>query len=252
MRRGFPPYKAVIRLAADLHIHSCLSPCADMEMTPNNLVNMAYLKGLEAIAVCDHNCARNLPACKAVADARGLIFIPGLEVETREEVHVLTLFPALETALDFGDWVYAHLPNIENRADLFGEQIGMDEDDTPVYTEPRLLIQSTTLSIDEVAAQCRSLGGVPVPAHINRTSNSLLYSLGFVPPQLNFTSLEVYLKLPVPMVELARYHILYNSDAHLLCDISEPEHFIAAYEKSPAGILAYLAEQKKPFHSSGQ
>ena len=157
---------------------------------------------------------------------------------------MLTLFPALGAALEFGDWVYAHLPEIENRSDLFGEQIAMDENDAPIYNEPRLLIQSTTLSIDEVAAQCRSLGGVPVPAHINRTSNSLLYSLGFVPPQLDFTSLEVYEKLPVSGEELARYHILYNSDAHLLCNISEPEHFISAYEKSPAGILKYLAEQK--------
>ncbi len=215
-------------------------------MTPNNLINMAYLKGLELVAVCDHNSARNLPACKAVADARGLLFLPGLEVETREEVHVLTLFASLEAAMDYGGWVYTHLPEIPNTPALFGEQIAMNEDDEPVYTEPKLLIQSTTLSIDEVATQCRAAGGVPIPAHINRTSNSLLYSLGFLPPELCFTALEVYAGLPVPEgTDLLRYHVLYNSDAHTLSGISEKEHFISAYEKSPEGVLQYLRTQKQ-------
>lgn len=214
-------------------------------MTPNNLINMAYLKGLEVVAVCDHNSARNLPACKAVADARGLILLPGMEVETREEVHVLTLFASLDAAMEYGCWIYAHLPEIPNTPALFGEQIAMNEDDEPIYTEPRLLIQSTTLSIDEVTSQCRAAGGVPVPAHINRTSNSLLNNLGFIPPEPRFTALEVYAALPVPEgTDLVSYHILYNSDAHTLNNISEREHFISAYNKSPEGILAYLRTQK--------
>ncbi|MDD3919657.1 MAG: hypothetical protein PHO41_00565 [Eubacteriales bacterium] len=235
---------ARIKLAADLHIHSCLSPCGDMAMTPNNLVNMAYLKGLEAIAVCDHNSTKNLPACKAVADARGLIFVPGMEVETKEEVHVLCLFPVLEQAMAMGNWVYERLPGVPNRPDFFGEQIAMNEDDEPIYTEPKLLIQATDAGIDEVAGMCRRLGGVPVPAHINRTSNALLENLGFVPPELCFTSVEVYAPLPVMGVDLERYHVVYNSDAHNLESISEKEHFVSAYEKSPAGILRYLAEEK--------
>lgn len=213
-------------------------------MTPNNLVNMAYLKGLEVIAVCDHNSARNLPACKAVADARGLIFLPGMEVETREEVHVLTLFASLDAALEFSHWVYDNLPDIPNTPLLFGEQTAMDEDDEPIYSEQKLLIQSTTLSIDEVTARCRAEGGVPIPAHINRPSNSLISSLGFVPPELNLTALELYENLPTPAMDLSRYHIVYNSDAHRLSDISERIHFISAYEKSPEGVLAYLASQK--------
>lgn len=243
-RRAFPPFSAMLKLAADLHIHSCLSPCGDSSMTPNNLVNMAYLKGLDAIAVCDHNTARNLPAVKAVADARGVLLLPGLEVETREEVHVLTFFEQVDSALEFGEWVYGHLPDVENRADFFGEQVAMDEEDEPIYAERRMLLQSTLLSINEVAQRCREMGGVPVPAHINRTSNSLLYSLGFVPDDLGFASLEVYQKLPVQGVELSRYHIIYNSDAHYLESISEPENFISVYERSPAGILAWLKETK--------
>jgi hypothetical protein len=236
----------MLKLAADLHIHSCLSPCADMDMTPNNLINMAYLKGLEVVAVCDHNSARNLPACKAAADARGLILLPGLEVETREEVHVLTLFVSLDAAMEYAGWVYAHLPDIPNTPALFGEQIAMNEDDEPIYTEPKLLIQSTTLSIDEVTTRCRAAGGVPVPAHINRTSNSLLNSLGFIPPELDFTALEVYAALPMPEgTDLGSYHILYNSDSHTLSGISEREHFISAHDRSPEGVLAYLRTQKQ-------
>ena len=88
-----------MKIATDLHIHSCLSPCGDMEMTPNNLVNMAFLKGLDAIALADHNTAKNLPAAKAVADARDLVLVPAIEAESREEVHVLCYFRTVEDAL---------------------------------------------------------------------------------------------------------------------------------------------------------
>ncbi len=234
----------MMKLAADLHIHSCLSPCASSDMTPNNIANMAYLKGLQAISVCDHNCARNLPAMKAAADARGLIFIPGIEVETREEVHVLTLFPSLEPAMEFGEWVYDSLPPIENRPSFFGEQLIMDEEDRVVGTEPRLLLQSTTRSIDEVVSRCRELHGVPIPSHINRSANSLLHILGFIPPNLAFTSIEVCAQFTLVGVEISRYHVVYDSDAHTLGDISEPNHFISASEQSAKGILEFLAQQK--------
>jgi len=131
-----------------------------------------------------------------------------------------------------------------NRPDFFGEQIAMDEDDEPIYTEPWLLLQPIDASIDEVVEQCREMGGVPVPSHINRSSNSLMSNLGFVPPNLNFTSLEVYARLPVAGVNLDDYHVIYNSDAHNLMDISEREHFITAYGRSAEGILKYLAEGK--------
>ncbi|MDL2217064.1 PHP domain-containing protein [Christensenellaceae bacterium OttesenSCG-928-M15] len=234
----------MIKLAADLHIHSCLSPCGDMEMTPNNLVNMAYLKGLDAIAVCDHNSTRNLPACKMIADARELVFIAGMEVETKEEVHVLTLFADVKTAMEFGGFVYAHLPDTPNIPGFFGEQIAMNDDDEPVYEEKKMLLQSTTLSIDDVVTACRQAGGLPIPAHINRTSNSLLNNLGFVPDNLRFPTLEVYKRLEIKGVDLEKYHVVYNSDAHNLTDMSERENFISAYDRSPEGLLRYLAEYK--------
>ena len=124
-----------MKIAVDLHIHSCVSPCADMDMTPNNLVTMAYLKGLDAIAVSDHNTAKNLPACKAVADARGILLVPAIEVESREEVHVLCYFTSVEAAVAMGDYVYDFLPDIENVPAMFGEQTAMNDDDEPIYTE---------------------------------------------------------------------------------------------------------------------
>ncbi len=232
------------KLAADLHIHTCLSPCASMEMTPNNTVNMAYLKGLEAIAICDHNSALNLPACKAVADAREMVFIPGIEVETKEEVHVLCYFETVDTALEFGDYIYKHLPPIKNKPDFFGEQVVMDEDDEVVKHVGTLLSQSTTLSIDDVVEACRERGGVPVPAHINRQANSILSALGFLPPSLDFASIEVYKHVPISGVNLDEYHVLYDSDAHQLEDILEKDQFITSYGRSTKGLLQYLAEKK--------
>ena len=231
-------------LACDLHIHSCLSPCADMTMTPNNLVNMAYLKGLDMIAVADHNSAKNLPACKAAADERNMLLLPAIEAESREEGHVLCYFPTVESALAMGGYLYQHLPDIKNSPELFGEQIAMNSEDVPIYREEKLLIQSTTLSIDSIADRCRAFGGVPVPAHINRSSNSLISSLGFVPPQSGFTALEVYRGLPAAGVDVDQYHILYSSDAHYLENILERENFINVRERSIGSVLEYLSSKK--------
>jgi hypothetical protein len=216
-----------------------------MLMTPNNIVGMARLKGLDVIAVTDHNSAKNLPAVQAVADALGLLLLPGIEAESREEVHLLCYMPSVAAALSLGEELYGHLPDHPNMPSFFGEQAVMDENDTVTSVEPRLLVQATDLSIDELATLCRSLGGVPVPAHINRTSNSILNNLGFIPPGIGFTSAEVYRALPVPEYAGAeRCHILYSSDAHQLGDILERESFLHISERSVEAILAYLKRPK--------
>ncbi len=234
-----------MRLAADLHIHSCLSPCGDMLMTPNNIVNMARIKGLDVVAIADHNTARNLPAAQAVAEECGVLLLPAIEAETREEVHVLCYMPTVNAALALGERLYEALPETPNLPSFFGEQAMMNENDEVIGTEPRLLIQSTALSIEELAALCRSLGGEPVPAHINRTSNSLINNLGFVPPGPAFTSVEVYRSLPVPEIaQTHRYHVLYSSDAHDLGAIFERDNFINVENRSVAALLAYLKSPK--------
>ncbi len=234
-----------MKLAADLHIHSCLSPCGDMDMTPNNIVGMAYLKGLDVIAVSDHNSALNLPAISAVCAQSGVLLLPALEVETREEVHMLCYLPDVDSALRFGIEVFDHLPDTPNMPDFFGIQAIMDCDDKKTGTLDRLLVQSTTLSLEEAAALCLKYGGAPVPAHINRTSNSLIANLGFIPETPAFTSVEVYNKLPPPAQDISMYHVLYSSDAHYLENILERESFIDVPERSAQAIINYLNTRKE-------
>lgn len=209
-------------------------------MTPNNLVNMAWLKGLDAIAVADHNRALNLPACQQVALGRGLLLLPAIEVTCREEVHVLCYFPTVDAALAFDEWLYPQLLPLPNRPIFFGEQCVMDDEDHVIGMEERVLIQASKASIAEVAAQARALGGVPVPAHINRGANSLLGVLGIFPADVTFATVEVAKDAPPPSPP-PKQMVLYSSDAHRLGDIAEPGHPLAVGERSIASLLACIA-----------
>ncbi|MGI5899979.1 MAG: PHP domain-containing protein [Christensenellales bacterium] len=211
-------------LFVDLHIHSCLSPCADKLMTPGNIVGMAFLKGLDAIAVCDHNTMGNLAAVKAAADMMGVVLLPGIEVTTREEVHVLCYFPDMERALPFGAYIYEHLPDFKNNAAFFGRQIYMNEQDEEIGEEKKLLISATDLSMGEVARACRAHGGAFVPAHIGRASNGALGVLGFLPPDIDYDALEIsggHVEEKTLSSLMKKFNCLRSSDAHRLEDISE-------------------------------
>ena len=135
-----------MRLFCDLHIHSCLSPCGDELMTPNNIAGMAMLKGLDAIAVADHNSARNLPALSKTCAAMGVLLLPAMELTTAEEAHLLSYFPTVEAALAFSEELHGHLPPIQNRPDIFGPQQVLDEDDEQVGSEDLLLLNALSLS----------------------------------------------------------------------------------------------------------
>ena len=213
----------MIELFSDLHIHSCLSPCANDDMTPANICGMAVLKGLQMIAVTDHNSARNLPAVKACCDAYGLLMIPGMEITTREEVHLLGYFETVEQALDFSEFLRPHMPPKKNKPQFFGNQYVMDEDDNIIAEEDELLIGASDLRLAELTRIIRERGGVPVPAHINRGSNGLLINLGMMPDELGFTAVEVWRALPCAHTPQAGKVILHSSDAHNLGDILEPE-----------------------------
>lgn len=232
-----------MKLAADLHIHSCLSPCAEEVMTPNNIVNMAFIKQLGVIAVTDHNSAKNLPAVATVAKQRGLVLLPGLEVQSREEVHLLCYFESVEAAVQFGDEIYEFLPNIPNRPDIFGSQQIMDANDEVTGTEPKLLIQSLRLGIEQVVMRVQEQGGLVVPAHINKNANSILYSLGFIPPGLGFPTLEVSRTAPIPAVDLSMYRVVYTSDAHDIYAILEPEQYIEVETCSAHGVLRSMKQR---------
>ncbi|MDL2289293.1 PHP domain-containing protein [Clostridia bacterium OttesenSCG-928-F22] len=230
-----------MKLYYDFHIHSCLSPCGDELMTPNNIVNMAKIKGLDAIAITDHNCACNLPAVQTVAEQAGLLFLPGIEVQSKEEVHLLCYFGNMQDALECGDIFYQSLPDINNNTEIFGEQLILDAADNVIGSANKLLLQSVAFSIEEIFALVVGHHGAVVPAHINKPSNSLLALLGFIPAVPHFTMLEVARKYPMPT--LKGYRMVHSSDAHSLEDIAEREEMLLVKDTTLRGIIqAFNAE----------
>ncbi len=228
-------------MLADLHMHSCLSPCAEDDMTPANICGMAYIKGLQAIAVTDHNTARNLPYVKEAADHYGLILLPGMEITTKEEVHLLGYFREVETAVEVGEYFSSHLPPLKNRPDFFGNQFVMNTDDEVVAEEDRLLMGATDLSLAECAAYIRSRGGAPVPAHINRGKNSLLMNLGFLPEDVEFPVIEYWKPLPLEEKLVGNRRKIWNSDAHHLGDILEAVNDLPVERFSLGGLFDFVS-----------
>ena len=221
----------------DLHIHSALSPCAENEMTPNNIVNMAYIKGLDIIAVTDHNSALNCEAVLKCAKTRGIVAVPGMEIETREEVHMVCFFPGLEEVIKMHEIVGNALPKIENREDIFGQQLIMDEDDNVIANYKQMLLTAADLSVDEVFEIVNNLRGVVVPAHVDRDSYSIISNLGAVPEYLDIKYLEVSKDCMVSSFldknpYLSVYSFLKSSDAHNLGQILERESTIELEEIS--------------------
>jgi PHP family Zn ribbon phosphoesterase len=237
-----------MEFAVDLHMHSVLSPCSDRDMTPNNIVNMAVLKGLDFIAVTDHNSAENLEAVCRCAEGKGLVVVPGMEVETSEEIHLLCLFPDRGRALQVQDAVYASLPPIENREDIFGSQQVMDENDLAAGKIKQLLLTASGMNTDEIFRLVGNAGGVAVPAHVDRQSYSMLSNLGSIPEHLGIKYLELSkycgeAGFRAEHPELAAYKLLRSSDAHHLGDMLEREMFLELKEKSVECLLKELKER---------
>ena len=231
-----------MNLYYDLHIHSCLSPCGDQDMTPANIAGMAAVKGLDVIAVTDHNSCKNCPAVLAAAREYGVLAIPGMEICTQEEVHAVCLFSELEAAMDFDDYVYKRLLPVENRPDIFGKQEIYNCNDQVQGTVPYLLINACSISFDQLWRLVRERNGVMFPAHVEKPANSLIANLGFVPPDSEFKTAE--LKNLKKLHEMRREHpyleqcrIISNSDAHYLEDINEPLLTIDVKEKSAEAVI---------------
>ena len=234
-----------MKLSYDLHIHSCLSPCGDMDMTPANIVGMAAVKGLDVIAVTDHNACGNCAAAMALGEAYDVLVIPGMELNTQEEVHVVCLFPTLEQALDFEKYVYEKLQKIPNNPEIFGRQVFMNEDDEETGEEEFLLINATDIGFDQVYEVVRGFGGMMIPAHVDKSANSLLGNLGFIPPDSRFVCAEVKDLKKLPGLQqqhayLENCNIITDSDAHYLEYIEEPIHFLEVEERSIEAVLRAL------------
>lgn len=228
----------------DLHIHSTLSPCADEDMTPNNIVGMAFLKGLNIIAVTDHNSIMNVKATMECAFKYGIKVIPGIELETKEEVHVICLLPSLEKAESFQELVWGRLPNLKNRPEIFGQQYVMDSEDNIIESVDKLLITATDICIDELFNIVENLGGVCIPAHVDRNSYSLIGNLGLIPESLPIKYIEISKNCSTEFLQrntqLLNYKLLKSSDAHHLGDILEHESYLELPEVSISALLQKL------------
>jgi len=201
---------------ADLHVHTCLSPCAEMKMSPAAIVKRAKARGVHVLGICDHNSAENAPAALEAARRYGVHVLPGMEVTSSEEVHLLALFDALEPAGELQEIVYRHLPG-ENDEEVFGMQVVVNADDEVLGFNRKLLIGATTLRLEEIAEIIRSKGGLAVAAHIDRESFSLIGQLGFIPDDLILDALEISPDLSYG--EAARRYnptlpLIHSSDAH--------------------------------------
>ncbi len=234
-----------MKLYYDFHIHSCLSPCADSDMTPNNIVNMAAIKGLDAIAITDHNCGYNASAAIKAAENLSLTVIPGMEIESSEDIHLVSLFPDICSMEAMQEAVLSKLPPIKNKPDIFGEQIIMDYKDNILSYENRFLITACSMSVYEIVSMVRELGGIVIPAHVDKSSYSMISNLGIIPDDLKFTCVEIKNKpINEAMIKMGindKYRVLHNSDAHYLWDISEKENYIECKSADVGEILHNLS-----------
>ncbi|HXH86703.1 MAG TPA: PHP domain-containing protein, partial [Nitrospira sp.] len=175
---------------ADLHIHTCLSPCADLEMSPRNIVNEAKRKGLQVIGICDHNSAENVPAVVKNAAREGIAVIGGMEVTSKEEVHILALFGNDESLSSFQQVVHENLHGT-NDEQLFGEQVIVNEDEEVIGFSDKLLIGATDLTIERLVDLIHEHDGLAIAAHVDREGFGILGQLGFIPEGLPLDALEL-------------------------------------------------------------
>ena len=229
----------------DLHLHSCLSPCGDMDMTPNNIVNMAKLLGLDVIALTDHNTSLNCEAAIKLGEEIGVLVIPGMELTTSEDIHAVCLFPSLEKALEWSEYVDAHRIKIKNRVEIYGRQVIMNENDEETGEIEHLLIPATNISIMHAHSLVREFGGICYPAHIDRDSYSILSVLGEIDPSCEYTTLELadsskFESLSVMHPIMKTVNIVTNSDAHYLENMREAQNYFELDALTRENVIEFL------------
>jgi PHP family Zn ribbon phosphoesterase len=215
------------RFRADLHVHTVLSPCAEVEMIPPLIVQEALERGIRLIAITDHNSTGNIRAVMEAAQGTDLTVLPGMELQTREEVHLLCLFETIEQAETWQKVVDAILPDRSNNPEFFGEQFIVDASGDFIRREERLLIISAEIGLDEAAAQVHALGGFAIPAHVDRKAFSLIANLGLVPPGFEALEISRHLKpaeATTRYPQIRGYPLIQNGDVHRL------EEFLGACE----------------------
>lgn len=225
----------------DLHIHSGLSPCADNDMSPANIIAMASLKGLQIIAVSDHNSIKNVKLTMEIGNMLDILVVPAIELQTNEDIHILCLFETYKDLENFYNSIT--FTTLQNKIKVFGNQCIYDEDDN--FTEEKtLLFTSANISESEVAAKVRNHNGIAIPAHIDRDSYGILAVLGDVPR--GYTCLEVTSFAPKEIIKEygANHNLIFNSDAHNLNDIGAANCSIDLPELTTQNLLNLLRLQK--------
>ena len=213
----------------DLHNHSCLSPCADNDSTPNNIAGMAYLSGLNIVALTDHNTAKNCPAFFEAAKRYGIIPVAGVELTTSEDIHLVCLFEKLHSALEFDAFLQSKRVLIKNREEIFGEQLILDGEDNVTGKEEHLLSNATTVSVEDACDLVASFGGVCYPAHVDREANGIIAVLGTIPENLPFRCVEFHLADKIDeytdKYPITGKTIIVSSDSHCLTDINDENRY---------------------------
>jgi hypothetical protein len=232
--------------ASDLHVHSVLSPCGDLSMSPRTIVGCARKVGLDVVAVTDHNCARNAPALSQAARAAGVVALYGLEVRSVEEVDLLTIFDRVEAALEFGAVVYDALPDVPCDPDLFGDQVVVDADEEILESVDKLLISGCSWPLAELAHEARERGGLVIPAHVDRPVDSVISQLGWLPDDLEVDAVELsrfgdetVLSQDHPW--LARVPVVRFSDAHRPAEIGYQQTRFLVAEPTVSELRLALA-----------
>ncbi len=201
---------------ADLHIHTCLSPCTELDMSPREIVNRAKIKQIDIIGICDHNSSENSVAAVAVGKKMNVCVFPGMEVTSQEEVHVLALFDEIKDALKLQKNVYDNLPG-ENDEEIFGMQVIVNEKDEVLGFNNKLLIGATTIPLEEIIRKIHSYNGIAIASHIDREAFSIIGQLGFIPENLALDALEISAHITRKDAEKKfnfNYPITCSSDAH--------------------------------------
>lgn len=229
----------------DLHIHSCLSPCADNDMTPVNIAGMGMLNGLSVMALTDHNSCGNCPAFFEACRSYGITPVAGMELTTAEDIHVVCLFRELEGALGFSETVHSRLMPIKNKPEIFGDQIFTDGVGNETGREDTLLISATDIFLEEAPVLVGEYGGICYPAHIDRDANGIIAILGDIPPEPGFICAEIHdsellerYRCDYPITQGMRF--VSSSDAHHLWDINMNVNSFTLHGETEAEIRASL------------
>lgn len=218
----------------DLHTHSCLSPCADDDNTPNNLLGMASLCEINILALTDHNSCKNCPAFFEAAERYGVIPIAGMELTTSEDIHMVCLFESLDGAMEFDKNLDFYRVPIKNRPDIFGNQLILDSDDKIIGEEENLLINAVGISLEDAPELVKGFGGICYPAHIDRTSNGIIATLGAFPKTPHFSCVEFHNREKIPSFSqeygLDGKTFIVSSDAHRLTDMRDKEFYFDLHD----------------------